>query len=454
MIRPRINDFYNIPLRQEEIDFIIPYLDEDIPLYVDPFLLWKSPSLQDNSLHTAITNSFNNLGYLLKKGNQKVAEAILIETSECHEVGLGNSRTRVGKPIGKAIARSILNVFEVIPEITKSGFTHFEGIQLFVDGISKDRISDFTCSFIKSFLIDYTIEQCVKHKIPIEKTHIKSLYDYRTNSIISEDVYIPVNPVNKTPILFVPKRWLRIIPWISFDDYYSNFYKKEFRKHGAGEDRISVLGYNRFNYDVIETYLRLKENQQKSCKNDPLFTPISKTSVSRKVNYLTKLPKGKTDNADLQFEDNVSSVLASAFYPQLDFAQEQSRTIDGVHIRDLIFYNNKSHDFLSEIYDTFNCKQIVFELKNVREVTNDHVDQLNRYLKSHFGNFGVIVTRNDPPRKVIKNTIDLWSGQRKCIIFLTDEDIKLIGSLFTNRQRVPIDVIKKKYLEFTRLCPT
>jgi len=60
IIRPRLSDFRNIPLQQNEVDFAIPFIDENIPLYVDSFLLWKSPSLQDNSLHLSFTNSFNN----------------------------------------------------------------------------------------------------------------------------------------------------------------------------------------------------------------------------------------------------------------------------------------------------------------------------------------------------------------------------------------------------------
>ena len=70
LIRPRLNDYYNLLFTQEEVDFAIPFLDEDIPLYLDPFLLWKSPSQQDNALHTAITNSFNHLGYLTNKRNE------------------------------------------------------------------------------------------------------------------------------------------------------------------------------------------------------------------------------------------------------------------------------------------------------------------------------------------------------------------------------------------------
>ena len=71
LIRPRLTDFHGIYLQQAEIDFAIPFLEEDIPLYVDPFLLWKSPSFQDKSLHGAILNSFNNLGFMAKKGTNR-----------------------------------------------------------------------------------------------------------------------------------------------------------------------------------------------------------------------------------------------------------------------------------------------------------------------------------------------------------------------------------------------
>ena len=48
IVRPRLNDFYGIYLCQSEVDFAIPFLDEDIPLYIDPFRLWQSPAYQDN----------------------------------------------------------------------------------------------------------------------------------------------------------------------------------------------------------------------------------------------------------------------------------------------------------------------------------------------------------------------------------------------------------------------
>jgi hypothetical protein len=453
IIRPRLNDFHNIPFTQEEVDFAIPFLDEDIPLYVDPFLLWKSPSQQDNALHTLITNSFNHLGSLLNNGKEKEAIDILINSSECDEVGLGNSKTKQGKRIGDKLAYSMLNTFKVIPQISKSGFTHFEEVQLLVDNISKDRISDIACNFIFSFLIDYTIDQSEKHNIPIEKITLKRVYNSKKHKFEEENSFLPINPITKQPIVFVPKRWLRFIPWINPDDYFQNFYSTNVDKTEIS--RVKLLDFNRHNYDLVQAYTKIKEKQFGDCKNDPLFVQIPVTSAKRKLSTIVKLPTGKTDNADRQYEDNVCQLMASLLYPHLDFAQEQSRTDSNILIRDLIFYNNRSSfDFLKDIYNEYDSKQIVFELKNVQEVTRDHISQLNRYMNDQFGRFGVIITRNAPKRNIFQNTIDLWSGQRRCILILDDNDIKSMVQVFESKQRHPIEYLKKKYIEFTRACPS
>ena len=146
--------------------------------------------------------------------------------------------------------------------------------------------------------------------------------------------------------------------------------------------------------------------------------------------------------------------MASLLYPQLDFAAEQSRTDSGVLIRDLIFYNSRSLDFLKDIFDLYESRQLVFELKNVREVEREHINQLNRYLKDDFGRFGVLITRNRLPKRIQENTIDLWSGQRRCILALTDADLELMVTVFESKQRLPIEVLKRAYIDFMRLCPS
>ncbi len=451
LVRPRLNDYYNLPFSQEHVDFAIPLLDEDLPYYVDPFLLWKSPSQQDNSLHGQISNSFNYLGYLFRKGKEEDAINLLIRLSECDEVGLGNSRQRKGLRFGKKVAIDILSLFRNIPQLQASGFTHFEEVQLLVDDIAQDRISDIACNLLMSFLLDYTIDQCSKHSIPTAKRQI-GVYDCKTNQFVTEEAELPFNPETTLPIVFIPKRWLRLVPWINFSDFHEHHFAK-LPESKRFLSRIEILTYNRNNYDLVQTYTKVKESNQKDCRNDPLFSPIPIVSAKRKLVALLKLPTGKTNNADKEYESLLCPMLASLFYPELDFATSQSRTVSGVLIRDLIFYNNRACDITKDFYDLYESRQVVIELKNVEVLNNDHIDQLNRYIKEEFGRFGVILTRRPPPKPVYKNTIDLWSGQRRCILILTDDDIKLMGQLYNSKQRLPIEVLKKKYVEFSRDCP-
>ena len=78
LVRPRLKDHHGISVSQAEVDFAIPFLDEDIPLYLDPFLLWRSPSQQDQSLHTDMITCFDHLRWLVEKGCEGVAVDNLI----------------------------------------------------------------------------------------------------------------------------------------------------------------------------------------------------------------------------------------------------------------------------------------------------------------------------------------------------------------------------------------
>lgn len=456
LFRPRITDHYGIHKSQADLDFAIQFFDEDIPLYVDPFLLWKSPSLQDQALHTAITNSFNHLNYLMKKRREEEAADTLINLSECSEIGLGVSKSRRGVKIGLKQANEILRLFNDVPEYSQFGFTHFEVIQLYVSGISKDRVSDIACNYIKSFLIDYTIEQSEINGIPMEGVILNAVYNYQKHSFdFNKKIRLPVNPKTKEPLIFTPKRWLRFNPWINFEDYFASYCPRdEIFNPNEPEERVKILNFNRENYGVIEEYVKYKSRTSQDCQNDPLFSQIPVLSAKRKLAELLKLKTGKEDGADMRYEDLSADLLATLFYPHLDFANTQSRTESGRHIRDLIFYNNRDVDFLDEIFNEYDNRQLVIEMKNVKAIDRDHINQLNRYLQPNIGRFGIFLTRNPLPKAMYKNTIDLWSSQRKCIIAITDDDLKLMVDVYESKQRAPVEVLKKKYIEFRRSCPS
>jgi hypothetical protein len=455
LIRPRLTDYHGILLSQAELDFAIPVFDEDIPLYVDPFLLWRSPSQQDQGLHTSLINTFNHLGQLAAKGDEQLAITTLMAASECDEVGLGSSVRRHGKRIGHAKAQEIVSLFKRVPRYARTGFRHFEEIQFFVEGISKDRISDISCSFLKSFLIDFTILQCKTLGIPIQLSQVENVYDYRKNKFETlNSVSLPVNPLDGKPLIFVPKRWLRFVPWLNYEDYFENYCPQDEISHKPEElTRVEVLNYNRDHYGAVDAYIEAKERTFEDAHNDPLFSQIPVVSARRKLDQIRKLPTGKTNNADKLYEDAIGQLLPSLLYPDLDFAQVQARTDSGVSIRDLIFYNTRKTEFLKEMLADYGSRQVTFELKNVKQMEREHIDQINRYLADELGRFGVLVTRNPLKRPEFQRTIDLWSGQRKSVIALTDDDITQMVEVFESKQRTPMEVVAKKYVEFRRACP-
>ena len=201
LIRPGLTDYYGIALQQAELDFAIPFFDEDTPLYLDPFLLWRSPSQPDQALHTSLINAFNHLGVLERKGEGEKAVSTLIAASECDEVGMGSSVKRKGKRLGRNKATEVISLFCRIPQYRDYGFRHFEEIRLYIDGIAKDRISDISCNFLKSFLIDFTIDQCTRLGIPTEISSVKNVYDYRSNTFKDDQYNLPINPTDQSTTL-------------------------------------------------------------------------------------------------------------------------------------------------------------------------------------------------------------------------------------------------------------
>lgn len=188
--------------------------------------------------------------------------------------------------------------------------------------------------------------------------------------------------------------------------------------------------------------------------DDPLFEYSNKIDCNFLLQQVLALPIGKFEQSDKKYESYMYALLKTMLYPELDFAKEQCRTINGIQIKDLLFYNQQKTPFLQEIHKQFKASQVVFELKNVKEVTTEHVNQLNRYLSDNIGLFGILFTRKKPAFRIIKNTIDLWSGQRRVILIMDDDDLEQICEVYNSKIRCPIDIINKKYLDFKLLCPS
>lgn len=455
-VNPRLSDVFGLVIRQDEVDFVVPHLREDLPLYLDPFLLWKSERPEYRSLHAAMLSFVEQVRLHVIGGRTIKARQLLAEVSEPSELGLGYAAgTKRGSALGPSTISAIIGMMAQIPQLEASGLNHIEMLALLVPGIAEDRISDLTASVIKGWLAQFTERRCEDYGIPTRKYRLTS-WDADRLDWRPIDANLPFNPTDGSPVLLAPLDMLRRLPWINYGDYYRSTYAPLVLPPGRASSAIAkqeVLAFNRAHFDIVKGYVAEREANAVDCGPDPIFAPLRLSTLKKKVASLSALPTGRDDGADKKFEDLAFDLLSSLLYPELDLAAAQVRTASGAHIRDVIFHNDGKTPFLTDLRGLYGARQTVFELKNVAELETEHVNQLYRYLDGEdMGRFGVLVARTPPRTNVQRNIVDLHSSKRAAVLCLDDSDLDLMVNLLDSGRR-PIEALRKKYVEFTRKLP-
>lgn len=456
MVNPRLSDVFGLVIRQDEVDFVVPHMREDVPLYLDPFLLWRSDDPEYRRLHADLLEFVDQVREHAVGGRDTRARVLLSAVSEPFELGLGYAAgTKRGSALGPGTIDGIVRTFQQVPQLQATGLDHLEVLALLVPGIAEDRISDLTASVIKHWLAEFTERRCKDFGVPTTSHRLVG-WDAVALDWRPFVARLPQNPSDGSPVLLVPLDLLRRLPWINYGDYYRTTYAPLVLPPGRANRAVAkhdVLAYNRAHFDTVRGYVAEREAACGACAADPLFTPLRLATVKKKVSEIKALPTGRDNGADRKFEELAFDVLSSALYPELDLAGQQERTISGAHIRDVIFHNDGKTPFLTDLRDQYGARQLVFELKNVAELDTEHVNQLHRYLDDEeMGRFGVLVARKPPKTSVQRNIVDLHSFKRRAVLCLNDSDLDLMVALLDSGRR-PIEALRKKHVEFTRQLP-
>lgn len=144
-------------------------LVNDLPLFIDPFLLFDSPKPEYQALHAEIIEYLKFLRDVSATG--KLTKAHVDQWFRFAEVKQnwlgfsrsGNSGNGLGERFAGALHRNLHVVFRDFgsESITKS--SHLEKLCLLSDGVGRDHLSDFVTNLIKHFLLEYTQEFARTH---------------------------------------------------------------------------------------------------------------------------------------------------------------------------------------------------------------------------------------------------------------------------------------------------
>lgn len=134
----------------------------DIPLFIDPFLLYASDKEEYKALHEKI---LDYLVFLRDKAAAGEVSLPKIKRWYCfHEVKqnwlgyseTGNGGSGLGVDFGESMTKNICGVFRDLRNETITDTSHLEKLCLFKTGVGRDNVSDFTCNLIKEYLLQYT----------------------------------------------------------------------------------------------------------------------------------------------------------------------------------------------------------------------------------------------------------------------------------------------------------
>ncbi|MDA8348540.1 MAG: hypothetical protein M0038_07020 [Pseudomonadota bacterium] len=206
-------------------------LINDLPLFVDPFLLFDSDEQQYRDLHDGIIRYVKFLRDVATEG--PISKGLLDHWFLFKEVKQnwlgfsrsGNNGSGLGRDFAKSLHRNLHHVFTNFGAETITRGSHLEKLCLVGGGVGRDHLSDFTTNLIKGFLLDYTQTFARQHvRAEFRKTFTveKVRFDYDRRRWQRADYELPVFLGDF--VLLTPKEILtKDEAWINRPDLLDRF---------------------------------------------------------------------------------------------------------------------------------------------------------------------------------------------------------------------------------------
>ncbi len=227
-------DYFGVPPKTLDTGgFFNISLLSDLPLFIDPFLLFNSKRKQYQQLHQEM---IDYLIFLRDKSSKENMDPGLVGAwytfPEVRQNWLGFSvRENRGAGLGRGFANALNNNLHAIfkdfgkEKVTKE--SHLEKLCLIADGVGRDKISDFTTNLIKGHLLESTQAFAQEHIDPklrricaVEKV----AFNYQTESWQSATFELPWFSEGEDYVILTPKEILtKDDIWINKIDLLEHF---------------------------------------------------------------------------------------------------------------------------------------------------------------------------------------------------------------------------------------
>ena len=216
--------------RSDTADWFDLNVEMDTPLYVDPFLIFDDEPGAWEGAHDQIVDFFQGALHLLGLADGQTDSAHwkkverFLQFPEPKEFALGLSMGHPeGSGIGADLARDICHGLDLFRQWGRDADDRLLGmVSVLVPGLGVDRISDMVCNILKRRFIDYTQAVCGELQVPVQSFDVPHTGWVATaGRWRSSTEALPASPVFNGAVLLTPERFLKDIPRVTPDGFWS-----------------------------------------------------------------------------------------------------------------------------------------------------------------------------------------------------------------------------------------
>ncbi|MCD6495492.1 hypothetical protein J7K60_05485, partial [Candidatus Bipolaricaulota bacterium] len=226
------SDYFGVPEETlEEYGAFNVSLVTDLPLFIDPFLLFNSTDPKYQKLHNDIIRYLRFLRAKSEEGGisrgsikawYRFAEVKQNWLGFCED---GNAGRGLGFKFARALDTNLVHVFKDFGHETVTRGSHLEKLSLIRSGVGRDMISDFTTNLIKDYLLTYTEAFAVQHvrsDLLRRMSVPRAFFSYEAERWMPKTYSLPVRDGDF--VLLTPKDILtKDDTWISHADMQHRF---------------------------------------------------------------------------------------------------------------------------------------------------------------------------------------------------------------------------------------
>lgn len=321
----------------------------DLPLFIDPFLLFHSDKPEYVTLHEQI------IAYLVFLRDRAAAGPVSegdLKNWYCFKevkqnwLGFsvsGNDGAGLGMKFARGLHSNLNVIFPNFGEEAITESSHLEKVCLVSDGVGRDNISDFTTNLIKDFLCKYTEQFAAAHLPPSAVREIwvpRARFDYEMQAWMRAKYRLPW--VNGDYVILTPKDILtRDENWINKGDLIHSFEDVPTAIPDV-ELRASVFNY-------FESRLRRKPPEKGKKPKEPTVQERAEAVVATMrqypqiIDYYIKLKEQTGDDASDISSEKVMAIeflfieqlraLQTLLIQNTDYYKIGKTTYDEAHAR-------------------------------------------------------------------------------------------------------------------------